>query len=330
MTTRPPHRTRAWLLGVLLPVVITAAAWVVVAALLPRLPDPVALHWGLDGVDRTGSVGELVASTGVISAISLVIMGTLAVLTGRQAITRRMTLGLATGLATLFAGMTLSTVLVQVDAASAFDAASPDASLTVSLVAAVALGALAGALAGSDPAQPATGELPAGALVADLPEGQRAVWVRSVAGIGQTTTWVLATCAVLLGVGFWLLSDMIFPVVVLAPVVVLMLTMTTWQVQVDARGLSARGALGWPRLHVPATEVERAEVTQVNPFAEFGGWGMRTTVSGTVGVVVRKGEAIAVERSGGRRIVVTVDDAATGAALLNTYAQRARTTHPAY
>jgi hypothetical protein len=49
-------------------------------------------------------------------------------------------------------------------------------------------------------------------------------------------------------------------------------------------------------------------------------------MDGTVGVVVRGGESIAVERSGGRRFVITVDDAATGAALLNTVAERARAT----
>lgn len=328
MTTRPPlpHRGRAWLLGVVVPVAITAAAWAVVVALLPRLPDPVAVHWGLTGVDRTGTVGELVTTSAVISGISLVVMGALAVLTGRQALTRRMVLGLAVGLATLFAGVSLSTVLTQVDLPTAEAAAPPDLPMTLALVAAVVLGGLAGAAAGSDPAQPATGGLAPGTATADLPEGQRAVWVRSVAGLGPTVTWTLAVVAVLLGVGLWLLTDTVFPVVVLAPIAVLVLTMTTWQVQVDARGLTARGTLGWPRQHVPAGEVERADVTTVRPFAEFGGWGLRTTVSGTVGVVVRTGEAIAVERSGGRRFVVTVDDAATGAALLNTYAQRARVT----
>ncbi|MFC4556179.1 DUF1648 domain-containing protein [Georgenia faecalis] len=325
MSTTPlPHRRRAWLLGVVVPAAITAAAWAAIAALVPRLPDPVAVHWGLDGVDRTGTVGELIAPMAVIGGLSLVVLGAFAVLTGRQAINRRMVLGLAVALATLFAGMALTTVLVQVDVPTATEAASPDTGMTLTLLAAVALGALAGALAGSDPAQPATGALPAGVPTADLPEGQRAVWVRSVSGIGTTTTWVLALAAGALGIGVWLLTDTVLLVVTLAPVVVLMLTMTTWQVQVDARGLTARGALGWPRHHVPASEVERADVTQVRPFAEFGGWGLRTAVSGTVGIVVRKGEAIAVEQTGGRRLVVTVDDAATGAALLNTFAERTR------
>jgi hypothetical protein len=40
--------------------------------------------------------------------------------------------------------------------------------------------------------------------------------------------------------------------------------------------------------------------------------------------VTRAGEAIRIERTGGRVQVVTVDDAATAAALLNTVAERAR------
>jgi hypothetical protein len=67
-----------------------------------------------------------------------------------------------------------------------------------------------------------------------------------------------------------------------------------------------------------------AETRQISPFGDFGGWGLRTALDGTVGVVVRGGSAIAVERTGGRRFVATVDDASTGAALLNTYAERAR------
>ena len=71
-------------------------------------------------------------------------------------------------------------------------------------------------------------------------------------------------------------------------------------------------------------EVEEAVVVQVNPLREFGGWGIRTGVGGRIGVVMRGGEALEVVRTGGRRVVVTVDDAATGAALLNTLAGRAR------
>ncbi|WP_152193036.1 DUF1648 domain-containing protein [Georgenia satyanarayanai] len=325
MTHPLPHRRRAWLLGVLVPVLVTAAAWVVAARLVPRLPEEVAVHWGPSGVpDRTGSVAELVVPMAVISGLSLLVMAAFSVLTGRQAITRRLTLGLAVGMSALFAGMTLASVVVQVDVATAADAGSPDGWLVVSILVALALGTTAGALAGADPALPATGTVAEGAPTADLPEGHRAVWVRGVAGLGTTVTWVVVAAGVVAAVALWLLADTLLPLVVAVPLLALVLTMTTWQVQVDARGLTARGTFGWPRIHVPAGEVERADVTTVRPFAEFGGWGLRTSVGGTVGVVIRSGEAIAVERSGGRRIVVTVDDAASAAGLLNTYAARAR------
>ena len=65
-------------------------------------------------------------------------------------------------------------------------------------------------------------------------------------------------------------------------------------------------------------------MVDVSPFAEFGGWGYRVGRGGRVGIVLRSGPALQVERTGGRSLVVTVDDAATGAALLNTLAARAR------
>lgn len=49
---------------------------------------------------------------------------------------------------------------------------------------------------------------------------------------------------------------------------------------------------------------------------EFGGWGLRLSVDRRFGVVLRAGEAIEVTRANGKRFVVTVDDAGTGAALL--------------
>ncbi|MFL1430121.1 MULTISPECIES: hypothetical protein [unclassified Nocardiopsis] len=77
--------------------------------------------------------------------------------------------------------------------------------------------------------------------------------------------------------------------------------------------------------HTPAVQPRR--LVAVGPAAR-GGLGPdpgRLRRGGRVGLVLRRGEALMVERSGGRSFVVTVDDAATAAALLNTMAERART-----
>lgn len=322
-----PHRGRAWLLGVAVPVLATAAAWVLVISWLPRLPAMVALHWGPGGmVDRVGSVAELVTVTGTVGAGSVVVLAVLSLVVGRTALTRRMVLGLASGTSVFFGGLLVTTVAVQVDAPDATAAASPDLGLTLTVVAAVAVGALAGALAGPDPDLPATDPLPAAAPREPLGDQERAVWVRSVGPSAALVRWGGLAAALYIGLSVWLavVAGSWFAAVVMLAVLPLVLSMLVWQVRVDASGLTVRGALGWPRQHVPAAEVVQAATRPVSPFTEFGGWGLRTAVNGTVGVVVRRGAAIAVDRSGGRRFVVTVDDATTGAALLNTYAERAR------
>ena len=154
------------------------------------------------------------------------------------------------------------------------------------------------------------------------------MWIRTPAPNAVLVRWSGVALAGYIGFSAWIaaVAASWLVAMVLLAALLLLLTMLVWQVGVDASGLTAHGALGWPRQHVPAHEVVEASTRHVSPSREFGGWGLRTAVDGTVGVVVRGGEAIVVERSGGRRFVVTVDDAATGAALLNSFAERARVT----
>jgi hypothetical protein len=321
-----PHRGRAWIFGVVVPVLVTAATWVVVLRLLPRLPPLVALHWGVDGVDRVGTHAQLLREAGVIGGVSLLVLAVLSLTTGRTALVRRLVLGLATGSAVFFAGILLTQVLLHVGLDDPYQAGSPDRGFLLTVVAALAAGAAAGALAGADPDLPAVDAVPGDAPRTALGAHERAVWTRQAGPSDRSRRWiwfgVLAYSAASLG--FAVLTQSWFVAVIMLVIVPVALTMFVWDVRVDAGGLTARGSFGWPRQHVPAAEVERAGVRDVSPVREFGGWGLRSALDGTVGVVVRRGEALVVERTGGRRFVVTVDDAATGAALLNTYAERAR------
>lgn len=54
----------------------------------------------------------------------------------------------------------------------------------------------------------------------------------------------------------------------------------------------------------------------------FLGWGIRV-IGRRIGVLIREGEAIEVTRTDGRVFIVTVPQAARGAALLNAVAARA-------
>jgi hypothetical protein len=109
-----------------------------------------------------------------------------------------------------------------------------------------------------------------------------------------------------------------------AVILIMLVGLSAYAVRVDREGLTVRSVFGWPRYRVPLDEVVRADVTEVSPLREFGGWGWRVGRGGQVGVVLRKGQALAVTRTGGRCFVLTVDDAATAAGVLNALADRHR------
>ena len=91
------------------------------------------------------------------------------------------------------------------------------------------------------------------------------------------------------------------------------------KVTVDVRGLQIRyGVLPRPVTSVPLDDIRRAERIDLAPL-QWGGWGYRGSrkAFGRAAVVLRGGDAIKLQLTDGGEFAVTVDDAATGAALLS-------------
>ena len=134
------------------------------------------------------------------------------------------------------------------------------------------------------------------------------ILVLAVAAIATAVTggevwWILAIVAVLF--------------------IVLLATMGIFRVRVSDAGLQVSSPLGIPRFVVPLDEVETVSVVEVQPLAQFGGYGVRLGLDGRFGVVLHGGEGIQVVRRSGKTFVVAVDDAEMGAALLQALALRA-------
>lgn len=284
----------------------------------PRLPDRMASHFSITGVpDQVGQAAAQV--TGFYGALAAVaVVGTLVLVSSRR----------SPRPAALVAGL----VAVEVVLSSVFalvlhahlDLTDPYAArLPVPLAAvAVALGLLAGWLAArlcpEGPAAPTSP--PAPRLQQELPPGTRAVWV-SRTGQPRWMTVVLVVGAVvplalMLRDRAWSLAW------VPALVLVIGLAFTGYRVTVDEAGLRWRGRLGLPRGHVPLEDVAAAEVVQVDP-VDYGGWGYRLSPVLGSALVTRAGAGLRVTRRNGRRFTITVDDADTGAALLEALAHRA-------
>ena len=150
-----------------------------------------------------------------------------------------------------------------------------------------------------------------------LAQGEVATWSQSVSfGWLAVVTLAMAVLGVVLAVA---VDGVVGWILVLTAVPVALL-MTRFRVQAGAEGLTVRfGWLGWPRQRIPLDEVERALVEPDLKPLEWGGWGYRGSlaIAGRAAVVHRRGPAIVVELTEGRRFAVTCDDPATGAGLLN-------------
>ncbi|MFF2775111.1 hypothetical protein ACFVU3_09395 [Streptomyces sp. NPDC058052] len=317
MTTAPfsaalrvPPRLRAL---AALPFVLAATTYpLLVAAWSDRLPDPLATHFSTGG-EADGFTGRTAFAL-VGTALLLALGAGWTVLVQRNALWGAwLTAGLLGTLLCLVVGDNL-------DAADPARVVSPLSHLAVAAGAGAVL-ALAGhglsRLVPEAPAGPGTAPDPEAPRL-DLGAGEVAGWSRATASGPLTALGLLflagGTVAALLGP---------WPLLLLAVLVGLPgLALARVRVNVDRHGLTVRSTLApRPRVHVPLADITGADVRDVTALREFGGWGYRVRAHRT-GVILRSGEALVVRRGNGREFAVTVPDARTAAALLNTLVER--------
>ncbi|KMM46993.1 hypothetical protein CWIS_02250 [Cellulomonas sp. A375-1] len=318
--TPVPHRLSSTLLGLVLPVALLAGSALVALSWRHELPDPVATHWGTDGPDGFSSFGGALAPL-LLGLVLCVGAWAMAFWAGRDGAMRRIAVATSAGLGTLFALILLGTLSAQRGLADAAQAPGVGGTIVGALLGALAVGIAAALLVPRDAPLPTSARVDPDAPRVPLSATQRAAWSRTVtapAAVVSAVVAITASVVLVVALGAW-------PVLVVPVILAALLAVTlVWRVTVDDKGLQARSLVGWPTVRVPLDEVERAAVVDVRPLREFGGWGYRLGRGGRSALALRAGQAVEVHRTGGRVLVVTVDDAATAAALLNTLADRAR------
>lgn len=316
---------------VALPTVVGIATWLTIGSFAQELPDPVATHWGAGSAPNGFSsrmTGMLFPS--LFAPIVGIVMGVVLWAAFRRAPQLRRWAGAMSGfLSGMIGGIGVASLWIQRGLTDARQATDTGVMISVGLAVGV-VAALAGAavMPGEAPGSVLAHEpVPGDAPRVTLAEGERAAW----SGWSTSTPLVLGSLGamvvplvVLVLVG----SSIGFALGVAVFVGLLMLTMSAFRVTVGANALWVRSVVGFPRFHIDLDQVVEARVVDVAPLRDFGGWGIRGDRHGRYGVVLRTGPALEVRRGDGSRFVVTVDDAAQAAALLNTLADRARTAQP--
>ena len=319
---KPAHPGPAYYVLALVPSTLILLAGLILPLIWrSEMPDTVPTHWGSNGPDAFGSfTSGFIAPIAIMFGVVLFVTALIALI-GRDASTQRVGIVVTTAIAGL--GSTI-TIVSGHQARGATDPASinlPGLGMTVGIVIGLALGVLFAFLLPAPHYGNATALPEASAPRANLGELETAVWFTRVYSRASLYSGAFAVIVI---ITIALVAKTYFVLVVGAFLAVLLLAMFVWNARVDASGFTIRSSLGIPSKHVPLAEIESAQVITVSPFTDFGGWGWRTSLSGAVGIVLRKGEALEILMSGDRTLVVTLDDAATAAGLLNTLVERSR------
>ncbi|MCX2182092.1 hypothetical protein KV205_16345 [Streptomyces sp. SKN60] len=305
------------------PFVLALAAHLLLLALWrDRLPDPLATHFSATDGGRADGFTGLAAYTAISSGL-LLLLGA-----GWVAFVRRSALCGAWATAGFTGGLLDLLLRDNLDAADAAEVSTPLAVFTV----AAGIGALAGLIGWGltrlprlVPPEPVVPVPPVRAPRLDLGAHELAGWSRaatSTAGTAFGTVFVVAGAGAL----FPAVLVTPWPYALIAAVGLVIgvpgVALSRVRVGVDRRGLTVTPALlPRPRIRIPLDEVASATVHDVRAVAEFGGWGYRTRPRRSA-LLLRSGEALSVRRTNGFEFLVTVADAETAAALLNTLAAR--------
>lgn len=299
-------------LGIVLPLLLVVSATLPFWLYHQRLPERLAVHWGLGG-DPDGAMRLSLLLT-LVLVLVVVPATVIAVLARRRRAQRgeiAAPMAIAGFIAALVAAMSWLTIATNLDVdhwreASRVGLLGIGAPVLLAAVLARSVSRLARGLESV--------AAPAHAAAAGLAPGAPTVWSGSARSV-----WALP-----LTLGSLLLAVIIAvrsPLAGLAlglPALI-GLAFTSIRMTVDPRGVRILyGKLGWPRQRVKLAEIEQATSLHVRPMA-WGGWGYRGSlrITGRAAIVLRGGEGVQLDLTGGRRMVITVDDAEAAARLIN-------------
>ena len=311
---RPDLRLAGGLTVAVVVPLVGLAVWAMSVA--DRLPEPVARHWGAGGqADGFSSLTATLWMAVVVVAVVAVPLGVVAVLARQPVAFRRSLAGAAAGIAVFVTVVVADSLRGQLDLADPSLAPGPGIGLGVGTALGVLVGIAVAALARERESAVRAATTPPPSRAGRLRGGAPAVIETTLPGLDTAARVLAVVSGVLLLAMSAAMSWWLAPMAAL--VSGLLLGAGRIRCRVDLDGLTAT-ALGRRVLQVPVDEVVEADVVALDPFWEFGGWGLRIDVTGRIGLVTRRGPALRIRRGDDSQVLVTLDEAEEAAALLNS------------
>ncbi|MFC7448435.1 DUF1648 domain-containing protein [Rhodococcus daqingensis] len=305
------------LFGIGVPALAAAVGLTLTLLWAPRLPDNIATHWS--GTDPDGYSTPWSLAWTMVIVIVLVGCGAsaIAALAGALLMMRRTMLLVGLTVVGLLLTLWIALLAAQLDLASAVSAELPMTWIGLGIGAGAAVG-LVGASTLRDHR-----ERSAATMAPDprLPRGPVNLPITLRLGLGPATTAVLVGVGAAITAGLCARAGSWWPLAVFVPVSLLAVGLLRFRVTLDETGLWVRN-MGMTAVGYGVEELVGADVEEVNPSRDFGGWGLRLKGRGNYGLVTTTGPAVVFTAANGQRLTVTTPRAEELAGALNALADR--------
>ena len=293
-----------WLTLGVVPLIIYGSIIVPFVLFWSDLPNPMASHWSLAG-NADGAMPPIILLALLVAIAAAVHVAVVRVVTRTPVEAASFVAGLYV-IGAVLAGVGWLSVLANRDQGS-WEAADGVGLLQILVLVAVAgvAGFVGWVLVGGRSVDRPDADRP----MLDVAEPGHAVWASR--GTGKLF-YVVGAVLIVAGLATWGWST-----VVLIVIGIVIVTFAEVRTTVSSRGvIVSMGWLGIPSWTVPLSSLTAAEIEVINPMS-YGGWGYRIR-PGVRAVISRGGEAIRLVRTDKADLVLTVDDAETGAGLINS------------
>jgi len=299
------QRLRRWLTVWVLPFAAIVGSAVLLILYWDRFPDPLAVHWGISG-EPDGTLPLWLYAVAVIGGMLLSWIGL--IIGGRGAPNAPLASSVYFIIG-LLAAINFQVVSFNLDATTWEEARDLDVlAFAGVLIVALLAGGLGWLLGEGRRGVPEDEPL-------DMPATTASAWSGTASNLWFALIAVIPIALALVVTPIW--------AGLMVVIAILIVIFAFVRVDANENGVAiALGPIGRPRRKIAIDRLTGAGAFEVRPMA-YGGWGWRIR-PGRRAYIIRGGPAIRIERANGVAVIVTVDDAPHGAAVVESLARARR------
>lgn len=300
--------------GLLIPVLCALGGVVLTTLWDTRLPDKIATHWSMTSADGFATPTTSAWTFALLTILFGAGLSAIAALAPAMLMMRRFMIVLGLIVVGIITGGQVASLHAQLDVVDPSSVPAPIGALAAGALGGCVVGLLGASLLRDYRQRTAATEAPNRAL----PRSDAALPITDDVGFSTKGSVIFGLIMAAPGIFLGLVSSAWFLALFLV-LAVFCVTLVRFRVVVDTTEIKVFN-MGMPAMTYGVDEVVGAKVAEIKPFADFGGWGLKSKGRRNYGIVTRTGPAVVITFAGGDKLTITTPKADDIAGALNSLA----------